>query len=127
MKIILMTDVPSLGRQGEQKDVATGYARNFLLPKKLAVPATATNLRNLDHLRRQRDREESRALETARVTATSIEGLGLHVPARASEDGRLYGSVSAQDGSPSRSGASSSRSPSRRSATTRSPSDSTAR
>ena len=97
MKIILMTDVPSLGRQGEQKDVATGYARNFLLPKKLAVPATATNLRNLDHLRRQRDREESRALETARVTATSIEGLGLHVAARASEDGRLYGSVSAQD------------------------------
>ena len=97
MKIILMTDVPSLGRQGEQKDVATGYARNFLLPKKLAVPATATNLRNLDHLRRQRDREESRALETARATATSIEGLALHVPARASEDGRLYGSVSAQD------------------------------
>jgi large subunit ribosomal protein L9 len=97
MKIILMTDVPSLGRRGEQKDVATGYARNFLLPKKLAVPATPANLQNLDHLKRQRDREESRALEAARATSTSLDGLTLRVAARASEDGRLYGSVTGQD------------------------------
>jgi len=97
MKIILMTDVPALGRRGEQKDVATGYARNFLLPKKLAVQATAANLKNLDHLKRQRAREESKALETARATAASIEALTLEVTARASEDGRLYGSVTAQD------------------------------
>jgi large subunit ribosomal protein L9 len=97
MKIILMTDVPSLGRRGEQKDVATGYARNFLLPKKLAVPATPANLQNLEHLKRQRDREDSRALEAARATATSLDGLTLRVAERASEDGRLYGSVTAQD------------------------------
>jgi large subunit ribosomal protein L9 len=97
MKIILMTDVPALGRRGEQKDVATGYARNFLLPKKLAVLATAANLKNLDHLKRQRAREESKALEAARATAARIESLTLEVTARASEDGRLYGSVTAQD------------------------------
>ncbi len=97
MKIILMTDVPALGRRGELKDVASGYARNFLLPKKLAVPATAANLQNVEHLKRQRAREEHRALETARTTAAAIEALTLHVTARASADGRLYGSVTAQD------------------------------
>lgn len=97
MKIILMEDVPTLGRRGDVREVATGYARNFLLPRKLAVPATAANLQNLDHLKRQRDRAESRAREEAQAAAARIAGLTLTVTARASEDGRLYGSVSAQD------------------------------
>jgi large subunit ribosomal protein L9 len=97
MKVILMTDVPALGQRGETRDVASGYARNFLLPRKLAVPATPANLKNVEHLKRQRAREEQRALETAKATAERIEGLTLAVTARASEDGRLYGSVSAQD------------------------------
>jgi large subunit ribosomal protein L9 len=97
MKVILMTDVPALGQRGETRDVANGYARNFLLPRKLAVPATPANLKNVEHLKRQRAREEERALETAKATAERIEGLTLAVTARASEDGRLYGSVSAQD------------------------------
>ena len=97
MKVILMTDVPALGQRGETRDVASGYARNFLLPRKLAVPATPANLKNVEHLKRQRTREEQRALETAKATAERIEGLTLAVTARASEDGRLYGSVSAQD------------------------------
>jgi large subunit ribosomal protein L9 len=97
MKVILMTDVPALGHRGETRDVANGYARNFLLPRKLAVPATPANLKNVEHLKRQRVREEHRALEVAKVTATRIEALTLAVAARASDDGRLYGSVSAQD------------------------------
>ena len=97
MKVILMTDVPALGNRGETRDVANGYARNFLLPRKLAVPATPANLKNVEHLKRQRQKEEHRALEAARVIAAKIEGLTLAVTARASEDGRLYGSVSAQD------------------------------
>ncbi|MGH7319601.1 MAG: 50S ribosomal protein L9 [Candidatus Rokuibacteriota bacterium] len=97
MKIILMDDVPTLGRRGDVREVATGYARNFLLPRKLAVPATAANLQNLDHLKRQRERAESRAREEAQAVASRIAGLTLTVTARASEDGRLYGSVSAQD------------------------------
>jgi large subunit ribosomal protein L9 len=97
MKVILMTDVPALGHRGETRDVANGYARNFLLPRKLAVPATPANLKNVEHLKRQRVREELRALEVAKATATRIEALTLAVAARASDDGRLYGSVSAQD------------------------------
>jgi large subunit ribosomal protein L9 len=68
-----------------------------LLPRKLAVPATPANLKNVEHLKRQRAREEHQALETAKAAAARIEGLSLAVVARASEDGRLYGSVSAQD------------------------------
>jgi large subunit ribosomal protein L9 len=97
MKVILMTDVPALGHRGETRDVANGYARNFLLPRKLAVEATAANLKNVEHLKRQRAKEEHRALETAKATAARIEALTLSVTARASEDGRLYGSVSSQD------------------------------
>jgi large subunit ribosomal protein L9 len=97
MKVILMTDVPALGHRGETRDVANGYARNFLLPRKLAVPATPANLKNVEHLKRQRVREEHRALEAAKATASRIEALTLAVAARASDDGRLYGSVSAQD------------------------------
>ena len=97
MKIILMEDVTTLGRRGDVRDVANGYARNFLLPKKLAVPATPANLQNLDHLKRQRERGENRAREEARDAAGRIAALTLTVTTRASEDGRLYGSVSAQD------------------------------
>jgi len=97
MKVILMTDVATLGQRGETRDVANGYARNFLLPRKLAVEATAANLKNVEHLKRQRAKEEDRALEMAKATAARIEALTLTVTARASDDGRLYGSVSAQD------------------------------
>src|SRR5262249_47916435 len=97
MKVILMTDVPALGHRGETRDVANGYARNFLLPRKLAVPATPANLKNVEHLKRQRQKEEDRALEAAKATGAKIEALTLAITARASEDGRLYGSVSAQD------------------------------
>ncbi len=97
MKIILMEDVPSLGHRGEVRDVATGYARNYLLPKKLALPATPGNLQNLEHLKRQRERVEAKAREEAQATADRIAALELAVATRASEDGRLFGSVSAQD------------------------------
>jgi large subunit ribosomal protein L9 len=97
MKIILMEDVPTLGRRGEVREVATGYARNFLLPRKLALPATSANLQNLEHLKRQRDRAEVKARDEAQAAARRVEALTLAVTTRASDDGRLYGSVSAQD------------------------------
>src|SRR4029453_17640600 len=97
MKVILMTDVPALGHRGETRDVANGYARNFLLPRKLAVPATPANLKNVEHLKRQRAKEEHRVLEVGKAPAPRIGALTLAVTARASEYGRLYGSVSAQD------------------------------
>jgi len=97
MKIILMEDVPALGRRGEVREVATGYARNYLLPKKLALPATPGNLQNLEHLKRQRDRAENKAREAAQAAADRIAALELAVATRASEDGRLFGSVTTTD------------------------------
>jgi large subunit ribosomal protein L9 len=97
MKIILMEDVPTLGKRGEVREVANGYARNFLLPKKMALPATPGNVKNLEHLKRQRERVESKVREAAQAAADRITGLTLSVATRASEDGRLFGSVTAQD------------------------------
>lgn len=97
MKVILMTDVPALGHRGDTKEVANGYARNFLLPKKLAVAATAANLKNVGHLKRQREREDQQALDAARAAAARVESLTLAVSVRASDDGRLFGSVTSQD------------------------------
>jgi large subunit ribosomal protein L9 len=97
MRVILMEDVPMLGQRGEVREVKDGYARNFLLPRKLALPATATNLQNLAQLKRQRERAQDRAREAARAAAARIGALALRVVTRASEDGRLYGSVSVQD------------------------------
>jgi large subunit ribosomal protein L9 len=97
MKIILMEDVPTLGRRGDVREVATGYARNYLLPKKLALPATSGNLQNLENLKRQRERAETKAREEAAGTAERIARLTLAVTTRASEDGRLFGSVTTQD------------------------------
>lgn len=97
MKIILMDDVPALGRRGEIREVANGYARNFLLPRKLAVPATPGNVQNLEHLKRQRERVEQKVRDTARVAADRIGGLTLAIATRASEDGRLFGSVSVHE------------------------------
>ncbi len=97
MKIILMEDVATLGRRGEVREVKNGYARNFLLPRKLALPATPGNLQNLEHLKRQRERVEQKARDAAQAAADRIAGLTLAVRTRASEDGRLFGSVSAQD------------------------------
>lgn len=97
MKIILMEDVATLGRRGEVREVADGYARNYLLPRRLAVPATPANLQNLAQLQRQRVRAEARARQEAEATARRIAGLTFTVATRASEDGRLYGSVSVQD------------------------------
>lgn len=97
MKVILMEDIAKLGRRGEVREVAPGYARNYLLPRRLAVPATPANLRDIERLQRQREQEEGRKAEAARDLAARIEGLTLTAPMQASEEGRLYGSVSAQD------------------------------
>ena len=98
MKVILMTDVPALGHRGETREVANGYARNFLLPRKLAVLATPANLKNVEHLKRQREHgKTTRRWRRRRPRPRASRRLTLTVAARASEDGRLYGSVSAQD------------------------------
>jgi large subunit ribosomal protein L9 len=97
MKVILLDDVAKVGRRGEVRDVSDGYARNFLIPKKLALSATAGNLQNLEHIKTQQDAKAGRIKSEAETLRQRIEGLAYEERRQASEEGKLFGSVTAQD------------------------------
>ena len=97
MKVILLDDVAKVGRRGEVRDVSDGYARNFLIPKKLALTASAGNLKNLDHIKKQQEAKASRIKGDAESVRSKIESLAYEERRQASEEGKLFGSVTAQD------------------------------
>lgn len=96
-KIILLEDVPPLGRRGEVRDVADGYARNYLLPQKLALHATPSNLKNLDGIKARQESEVAKHQAAARAVAQAIEALHFTVARQASDEDRLFGSVGRND------------------------------
>ena len=97
MKVILLQDVEGLGKAGDLKDVANGYARNYLLPRQLAAGATPSLVAN----RQQRIAAEQRKLEKQsdqnRQQAERLDHISLTFKARAGREGRLYGSITSQD------------------------------
>jgi large subunit ribosomal protein L9 len=97
MKIILLDDVTKVGRRGEVREVSDGYARNYLIPKKLALSATTGNLKNLDQIKTQQDAKASRVKADAEALRARIEALVYEERRQASEEGKLFGSVTAQD------------------------------
>jgi len=97
VQVILRDDVPNLGKIGEVVRVKPGYARNFLLPRGLAVEANPKNLRMLEHHKRVIAAKADREHKSAEATASRLEGLKLVARARAGEDGRLFGSVTNMD------------------------------
>jgi large subunit ribosomal protein L9 len=97
MKVILLDDVQKLGRRGEVRDVSDGYARNFLIPKKLALSATAGNLKNLEHIKKQANAKADRIKSDADALRGRIEALTYEERRQASAEGKLFGSVTAQD------------------------------
>jgi large subunit ribosomal protein L9 len=97
MKIILMDDVPTLGRRGEVRDVSDGYARNFLLPQKLALQATTANLKNLEQIKARQDSRAAKLKSDAQGQAQAIEALHFTQRRQASDEGRLFGSVGRAD------------------------------
>lgn len=97
MKVVLRQDVPKLGEAGSVKDVAGGYARNFLIPQGLAVYATTGELKMAAHNQAVKDRKIARQEEQLQSLADKIEGQSLVFTARAGEGGRLFGSVTAAD------------------------------
>jgi len=97
MKVILLDDVTKVGRRGEVRDVSDGYARNFLIPKKLALSATAGNLKNLEHIQKQQEAKADRVKADAEALRAQIEALVYEERRQASEEGKLFGSVTAQD------------------------------
>ena len=97
MKIILLDDVNKVGRRGEVRDVSDGYARNFLIPKKLALHATAGNMKNLQSIKNQQQAKADRVKDDAEVLRARIEALTFEDRRQASEEGKLFGSVTTQD------------------------------
>ena len=97
MKVILTADVTSLGKSGELKDVADGYARNFLIPRKLAVPATGGAYRAWQHDIASREEKRKREREEAEIAAQRISSTTLTMGVKVGEGGKLYGSITAKD------------------------------
>jgi large subunit ribosomal protein L9 len=96
MKVILLDDVNKVGRRGDVRDVSDGYARNFLIPKKLALSATAGNLNNLEHIKKQQEAKADRIKTDAESLRARIEALTYEERRQASEEGKLFGSVTSQ-------------------------------
>ena len=97
MKIILLQDVKALGKKGELVNVNDGYARNFILPKKLGVEA---NSRNMNDLKLQKAHEEKRAqeiYEEARALGAQIAASSVRVSIKTGEGGKIFGSVSSKE------------------------------
>jgi len=96
VKVILLDDVSKLGRRGDVRDVSDGYARNFLIPKKLALSATQGNLQNLDHIKKQQEAKADRVKSDAEALRQRVEALTCEERRQASEEGKLFGSVTSQ-------------------------------
>ncbi len=96
MKVLLLEDVYNLGRAGDIKKVADGYGRNFLLPQNLAVLATPGALKQADHIREQANTRRTALNQELGGIAEQLAEVELTFPAKASETGKLYGSITTQ-------------------------------
>lgn len=97
MKVILTETIESLGIIGSEVDVAKGYARNYLLPQGKAMMATPANQRVMEKERAKVELQIAKEKEIAEEMAKRLEGVSCTIPAKVSEENRLYGSVSARD------------------------------
>ncbi len=97
MKVILQQDVKGQGKKGQLIEASDGYARNFLLPRKLAIPATAENLNTMKlQEKAKREREAAEKAEAERVSK-ALEALQVIIPAKGGGGGKLFGSVTSKE------------------------------
>jgi len=97
MKVILLEDVKSLGKKGELVEVNDGYARNFILAKKLGLEATPKNMNDLKLKKAHQDKLEAQRLQEARTFAEELKDVQVVLKIKAGEGGRLFGSVSSKE------------------------------
>jgi len=97
MKVVLTQDVKSLGKKGDLVNVAEGYARNFLFPRKLATEANAQALNELKNRENAAKHKQEEELATARQAAQALEGKTVRVLAKGGSQGRLFGSVTSKE------------------------------
>jgi len=97
MRLVLTQDVADLGHKGDVVEVADGYARNYLVPRSLAVAATAGAMKDAEALRRAREAAEAAAREAAEQVAQALADTTVVVAARSADEGKLFGSIGARD------------------------------
>jgi large subunit ribosomal protein L9 len=97
MEVILTQNIENLGTRGQVVRVADGYARNYLLPRKMALRATRGHMQTAGHLRASEARREEQSRLEAEKFAARLREISVTIPVRVGESGRLYGSVTAQD------------------------------
>ncbi|HEX9850668.1 50S ribosomal protein L9 [Candidatus Deferrimicrobium sp.] len=97
MKIILREDVEKLGKAGEVVKVKDGYGRNFLIPRQLAVLANVRNMKALDHDRRTIETRAKKTRKASEATAATLSAVALTLPAKAGEEGKLFGAITSRD------------------------------
>ncbi len=97
MKVFLKEDVKNLGKIGDVVNVSEGYARNFLLPKKFAVEANPKNLKEFEHNKRIIQERAAKIKDASKATADKLSALTLKIRAKAGEEDKLFGSVTAMD------------------------------
>src|SRR3984957_18544448 len=97
MQIILQEDVEKLGTRGQLVDVAEGYARNFLLPRKLALEATSGNMKRLERMRATFAKKEASEKEAAQTLAGLLANVSLELARKSGDNGQLFGSVTTAD------------------------------
>ena len=97
MKVILQADVKGTGKKGQIFEVADGYARNFLFPKKLAIEATTGNIQDISHKKALEDRRKVKEKEDAVELGGKLNALVIEVKTNTGEGGRLFGSVTSKE------------------------------
>ena len=97
MRVVLRADVDGLGKKGDILEVADGYARNFLIPKGRAIKATPGVQAQADAMRRSRDLKDAKDRESAETVARTLVPMVIRIEARAGSEGKLFGSVTAND------------------------------
>jgi large subunit ribosomal protein L9 len=97
VKVIFLEEVPNVGEKGEIKDVAAGYARNYLIPKGLAQRATPGRLKDLKMQAEAKARKTAKEIQAAQKIVAKLAGKQVNIKVKAGEEGRLFGSVTSAD------------------------------
>ena len=97
MKVILLSDIKGVGKKDEVINASDGYARNYLFPKKLALPADSGNMSRLNAKKASEAHKKSLELEAAKKTAEEIKNITLNIKVKAGENGKIFGGVTSKE------------------------------
>jgi len=97
MKVILQKDVPNLGDAGDIKEVANGYARNYLLPRRLVIPANESSKRAIEHQKKLIKIKKEKRKKVSEKLVENMSGIELVITAQVGEEGKLFGSITSMD------------------------------